>query len=173
MTKSGEKKDKMDELVEIMFNLAINRDDLKKVISEVPKESDINPVTMEYEIQLLKILSVGWGISYFMGDHPDKNRLAHGFWNAIRDFSISVSKMTSSATGEDIDYFNILRERVDIYVQALNHFSDVKDPSTVIGPTFAKLCGNEEEAYSLVSGKAIFNSSILNVKNQLESANML
>ena len=91
MTKSVEQKDKINQLVEIMFNLAIERDNLKKIISELPEESDINPVTMEYEIQLLKILSIGWGISYFMGDHPDKNRLAHGFWNAIRVFSVSVS----------------------------------------------------------------------------------
>ncbi|MEZ4525056.1 MAG: hypothetical protein R2941_03940 [Desulfobacterales bacterium] len=158
---------------EYLFNYAITRDDLKQVLANLPKEAEVSPVTMEYEIQLLKILSVGWGISFFMGQHPEKEKTAQMFWNAVHHFCQGISGMTAAHSGKEIDYFSILRQRVDIYVGALNAFSDVQDPALVIGPTFAKLCGSEEDLYAIVSGKKIFNQAIRGVREYLTSVQII
>jgi len=163
----------IEELIRDIFNFAIAREDLKEQLKNIPENTEANLVTVEYEIQLLKILSVGWSISFFMGQHPDKNKIAETFWNAIQEFSKNISAMTSTTTGKDIDYFNILRQRVDIYVNALSHFSDVQDPSVVIGPTFAKLCGSEEDQYIITAGKNIFSHCLKNVKSFLKKARII
>jgi len=170
---SSSQAESIEKLIEDIFNFAIAREDLKEELKHIPENSEANPVTVEYEIQLLKIISVGWSISFFMGQNPDKNKIAEIFWNYIQEFSKNISTMTATTTGKDINYFNILRERVDIYVNALSHFSDVQDPSAVIGPTFAKLCGSEEDIYTIYAGKNIFNHSLKNVKAFLEKARMI
>ncbi|MGE0086675.1 MAG: hypothetical protein AB7S75_19905 [Desulfococcaceae bacterium] len=162
-----------EKISEHLFSYAIARDDLKQVLIDLPKDAEVNPVTMEYEIQLLKILSVGWGISFFMGQHPEREQTAQMFWNAVHHFCMGISEMTAAQTGKEIDYFRILRERVDIYVAALKAFSDVSDPSVVIGPTFAKLCGSEEDIYTIVSGKKIFNLAVGEVRQYLASVHTI
>jgi len=158
---------------EYLFNYAIARDELKQVLAQLPKEAQVGPVTMEYEIQLLKILSVGWGISFFMGQHPEREQTAQMFWSTVHHFCTGISEMTAAHTGKETDYFSILRQRVDIYVRALNAFSDVSDPSVVIGPTFAKLCGSEEDIYTIATGKKIFNQALSKVRQYLISVQMI
>ncbi|GBC59268.1 hypothetical protein DENIS_0204 [Desulfonema ishimotonii] len=170
MTSPSTEKEGFETLSEEIFNLAITRDDIKQILAKIPDTSAVNPVTLEYEIQLLKIISTGWGISFFMAQHPDKLKVAESFWNAVHQFAQGISKMSATTTGKDIDYFNILRERVDIYVNALNHFSDVEDPAIVIGPTFAKMCGSEEDAHTIATGKKMFTLSLNSVKNCIGSA---
>lgn len=170
---STSKTEVIEKLNQDIFNFAIAREDLKEQLKAIPESSKANPVTVEYEIQLLKILSVGWSIPFFMEQNPDRNVLAETFWNAVQEFSNNISTVTSTTAGKDIDYFNILRERVDIYVNALSHFSDVKDPSAVIGPTFSKLCGSEEDMDVITAGKNVFNHSLKNVKTFLETAQMI
>ncbi len=154
---------------ETLLNYAVQREDLKGLVAGLPVEAAVDPVAMEYEIQILKIVSVGWGISYFMGERPEKAALAEAYWGEVRDFSGRISAITTETSGREIDYFQALRERVDIYVNALNHFSDVDDPGPVIGHTFAKLCGDEEDMYTMVSGKRVFHLSLAGVKSYLES----
>jgi len=163
------KKEGIEKLSDDIFNFAIAREDLKKEIENIPEDSSANIVAVEYEIQLLKILSAGWSISFFMGQHPDKNHVAEAFWNSIQEFSRNLSLMTSATTGKEIDYFNIIRNRVNIYVNALSHFSNVHDPSAVIGPTFAKLCGSEEDIHTINAGKNTFNHCLRNVKFLVET----
>ena len=170
---SSSKTEVIAKLNEDIFNFAITREDLKEQLKAIPQDSKANLVTVEYEIQLLKILSVGWSIPFFMEQNPDKNILAETFWNSIQEFSKNISEATSTTSGKDIDYFNILRERVDIYVNALSHFSDVQDPSAVIGPTFSKLCGSEEDMDIIFAGKNIFNHSLKTVKAFLEAAKIV
>ncbi|QTA79705.1 Uncharacterized protein dnl_19810 [Desulfonema limicola] len=166
---SSSKAEGIENLVTDIFNFAIAREDLKEQLKIISENSNANLVAVEYEIQLLKILSAGWSISFFMGQDPDKTLIAKTFWNSIQEFAKNISDMTSTTTGKDIDYFNILKERVDIYVNALSYFSDVQDPSAVIGPTFAKLCGCEEDIYTINAGKNIFNHCLKNVKAFLEN----
>ncbi len=169
LNSSLKKKVSVEEASENLVNFSIDRNDLMLILKDFPQEAEINLVGIEYEIQLLKILSVGWGISFFMGESPKKKELTETFWNTINAFSNNISSVTSSAIGKDIDYFKILKERIDIYVNALTVFLDVSDPASVIGPTFAKLCGNEEDSRTISAGKKVFNSSIGGVRDYLES----
>ncbi len=156
-----------------LFNYAIERDELKPILQSLPAESKIDPVAMEYEIQILKIVSVGWGIAYFSPDAARKEALAQAYWNIVQQFSGNISAMSSASAGKDIDYFNVLKDRLDIYVKALNVFSDVDDPGPVIGHTYAKLCGDEEDMYVMIAGKRVFHLSLAAVKGYLESVEMV
>lgn len=169
MGSSVKKQATVEEIAENLVNFSIDRSELKVILQGLPQEAGINPITLEYEISLLKILSVGWGISFFMGEHPKKNELAQVFWNSIHDFSKNISTATSSSIGKDLDYFQILKERIDLYINALNLCSDVSDPTSVIGPTFAEVCGDKENACTILAGSKIFSLSIGTVRNYLES----
>lgn len=159
----------MGEVGENLFNYAIERDDLKPIVQHLPSASKIDPVTMEYEIQILRIVSVGWGIVYFTARSEMKEALAQTYWNIVQQFSVNISAMSSASAGKDIDYFNILKDRLDVYVNALNVFSDVQDPGPVIGHTYAKLCGDEEDMYVMIAGKRVFHLALAGVKGYLES----
>ena len=43
----------------------MDREDVKDLVANLPEETDIRGVTVEYELQILKIISVGWSISYY------------------------------------------------------------------------------------------------------------
>ena len=154
---------------ESLFNYAIERDDLKQMVAHLPDDKSINKVTVEYELQLLKIICVGWGIAFFMAAQPQKEKLAEAFWNNIQALSHSISSATSASVGKDVDYFGIIKERLDIYVNALQHYADAPDSAKVIGVTFAKLCGDETNTYVTLAGKRTFSQASANVKNYIES----
>ncbi len=154
---------------ETLFNYAIERDALKQMVAHLPDEKNIRKVTVEYELQLLKIISVGWGISYFMSDHPLKEVLSEAFWHHIQTLSQGVSKASSASIGKEVDYFAIIKERLDIYVNALQHFADAPDTAKVIGATFAKLCGDEANSYIILAGKRVFSLASASVKNYVQA----
>ncbi|MCD4677822.1 MAG: hypothetical protein K8S18_17780, partial [Desulfobacula sp.] len=60
-------------LAQDLAAFAIDRTDLKELLAAIPENSDSNLTAIEYELQILKILSVGWGISFFM-PATDKNK---------------------------------------------------------------------------------------------------
>ena len=173
MTSSEEKKGGISEKSKDLFNLAIDRDDIKQMVEILPEDSKINRVAVEFELQLLKILTVGWGISFFLEEHHEKTVLAETFWESVRNFAQSISTMTASTTGQEIDYFSTLKERVEIYVNALQVYSDVDDPSAVIGPTFAKVCGDEENPMIIASGRSVFSRTLQETRKHLASAGMV
>jgi len=154
---------------EHLFNYAIDRDDLKQMVAHLPEGETIRKVTVEYELQLLKIISVGWGIAFFVSSQTLKTALSEAFWRHIQGLSQSISKATSASIGKDVDYFAIVKERLDIYVNALQHYADAPDTAKVIGATFAKLCGDETSSYILLAGKRTFSLASANVKNYIET----
>ena len=137
---------------ENLFNYAIERDDLKQMVANLPDDKNINKVTVEYELQLLKIISVGWGIPFFMAAQPLKDKLAEAFWNNIQALSQSISNSTSASVGKDVDYFGIIKERLDIYVNALQHYAAAPDSAKVIGVSFANLCGDVANTFVTLAG---------------------
>ncbi len=169
MNESSLEKVNIKKASEDLFDFAIDRSDIKLILQSLPEDKKINRVSVEYEIQLLKILGVGWSISFFLDESFLKKELSESFWNAIQNFSQSISTLSSSSTGKEIDYFNILKERLDTYLTALNLIPDGPDPLIVIGPTFARICGNEDNAQIVLSGSKVFNLSVGGVKNYLES----
>jgi hypothetical protein len=169
MTFSAQNPVSIQEIGESLANFSLDRESVQFALSRLPDEPSINKVTIEYEIQLLKILSVGWAISYFMEDHLEKSPLIKKFWDVLFEFSKNLSSVTSLTIGKEVDYFKALKERIDIYLKALSEVPHVKDPASVIGPTFARLCENTDNVHVIMAGNRIFHLSLEGVKHSLES----
>jgi hypothetical protein len=159
----------IQEIGESLANFSLDRESVRFALSRLPDDLSINKVAIEYEIQLLKILSVGWAISYFMEEHSEKTPLITKFWDVLFEFSKNLSCVTSLTIGKEVDYFLALKERIDIYLKALAEVPHVKDPASVIGPTFARLCKNENNVHVIMAGNRIFHMSLEGVKHFLES----
>ena len=69
--------------------------------------------------------------------------------------------------GRDIDYFQILKERLDMYVTALAQKPDAPEPAVVIGPEFAVTCGNADDIFTVMTGSKMFIVTIDIVKEYL------
>jgi hypothetical protein len=169
MTSSFQNPVSIQEIGESLANFSLDRESVQFALSRLPEEPFINKVAIEYEIQILKILSVGWAISYFMEDHLEKSTLIKKFWDVLFEFSKNLSSVTSISIGKEVDYFNALKERIDIYLKALAEVPHVKDPASVIGPTFARLCENTDNVHVIMAGNRIFHLSLKGVKHFLES----
>ncbi|MDL2121740.1 MAG: hypothetical protein LWX51_01370 [Deltaproteobacteria bacterium] len=169
MSESSLEKVSIEKASEDLFDFAIDRSDIKLILQNLPEDIKINRVSIEYEIQLLKILAVGWSISFFLDENSLKKELSESFWNAVQSFSQSISMLSSSSAGKEIDYFNTLKERLDTYLNTLNLIPDNPDPLASIGPKFAKICGSKDNAHIMLSGSKVFNLSVGSVKNYFES----
>jgi hypothetical protein len=141
--------------------------DLIVILDSVHPESQINRVSLEYEIKMLKIVSVGWGLSFFGAENPEKEALTTAYWTAINIFSRDLSATVSAVVDKKIDYFNILKERTDFYVSALGRNSEAKDPVTVIGPKFAECCGDRDNVHIVMAGNRAFSYTLKAVRDYL------
>ncbi len=63
----------------------------------------------------------------------------------------------------------ILKERLDMYVAALAKNPDAPEPALVIGPEFARICGNVDDLFTFMTGSKMFISTISKVKAYLEA----
>jgi hypothetical protein len=169
MEKPEKPKSNMEQTAEDLFNYAIDREEVRWLMANLAEEADIKRTTVEYELPLLKIISVGWGLSYYLTSSPQKDQLMDSYWTAINEFSKDLSTTTEMMTGQKIDYFDILKERLEMYVAALEQHPDAKDPATVIGPEFAGICGNADDIFTLMTGSKMFTSAVARVKEYLEA----
>ena len=168
--KTQEKKPSgIEQAAEDLFNYAIDREDVKWLMAHLANEAEVKRATVEYELPILKIISVGWSLSYYLPGSPQKDELSNLYWTAINDFSKDLSTTTEMMIGQKIDYFEILKERLDMYVKALGQQPDARDPATVIGPEFARTCGNAEDIFTFMTGSKMFMSVIARVKEYLEA----
>ena len=162
-----------DQAGEDLFNYAIEREDVKLLMEQLSRSAKVKPTTLEYELQILKIISVGWGISYFLAGTPRrKAALGDIFWSAINDFSKDLSQTTGLMTGADIDYFEILKKRLDQYVQAMESNPQASDPEVVIGPVFAGYCGDGDDIFAAMAGTKIFTNTVARVRQYLEAVKL-
>jgi hypothetical protein len=169
MEDSEGKKTGVEKAGEDLFNFAINREDIKALMAHLPEEADIKRGKVEYELQILKIISVGWSISYYLENCARKNHLLEGYWKAVHEFSQSISTTTGWMIGNDIDYFQILKQRLDMYVAAMTQKVDAPEPAVVIGPEFARTCGNMDDVFTVMTGSRMFIATIGSVKEYLET----
>jgi hypothetical protein len=169
MEHSENKKSKIERTSEDLFNFAIDREDVKWLMDRLPPEAEVKRTTVEYELQILKIIGVGWSISYYLADSPQKNVLLEHFWNAVNEFSRDLTKTMEYLIGQDIDYFQVLKDRLDRYVDAMARNPDATEPATVIGPEFSKTCGNENDIFTFMTGSKMFISTTSKVKQYLEA----
>jgi hypothetical protein len=162
-----------DQAGEDLFNYAIEREDVKLLMGQLSQGAKVKPTSMEYELQILKIISVGWSISYHLSGTPRrKAALGDLFWSAINHFSKELSQTTGLMTGADIDYFEILKKRLDQYVQAMEENPQAPDPSVVIGPVFAGFCGDGEDIFAAMAGTKIFANTVTRVRQYLEAVKL-
>jgi len=169
LNNSEKKKSELEKAGEDLLDFAVDREDVKWLMDRLPAIADIKRVTVEYELQILKIISVGWSLSYYLKDSSQKTELLEKYWEAINEFSLGISTTTEYMIGQNIDYFQILKERLDNYVTALSKNPDAPEPALVIGPEFARICGNADDVFTFMTGSKMFISTIKKVKAYLEA----
>jgi len=153
---------------EDLFNFAADREDLKTLMSSLPVEAEIKRETVEYELQILRFISTGWGITYFLENSPHKDQLAELYWKAVYNYSQRISETTVLMMGQEVDYFQILRDRLEMYIAAMQRKPDAREPAVIMGPEFARTCGNAAEVFTIMTGSRMFKSTIGSVKEYLE-----
>ena len=160
---------RIEQVASDLFNYAIDREDIKWLMANLAEEADVKRTTVEYELPILKIISVGWSLSYFLPGGPQKDELSNLYWTAINDFSKDISSTTEMMIGQKIDYFEILKDRLGMYVNTLEQHPEAQDPAAVIGPEFARICGNADDLFTFMTGSKMFMSVISRVKEYLEA----
>lgn len=163
----------LEQATEALAGFAVERDDLKILLATLPDDAGLNKTTLEYEFQILKVVCTGWAISYYMVDQVARTKLGASFWEAIQSFSETISQMTSLSAGIDISYFDVLRERADIYIKAIAMDATEPDPAMVIGLVFADICGSRDQSLVVTSGRRVFNVTLAGVKNYLETIHII
>ena len=169
METSENEKSKIARTGEDLFNFAIDREDVKWLMDRLPPEADVKRTTVEYELQILKIITVGWSLSYYLTDSPQKTELLGLYWNSVNEFSRDLTTTLEYMIGQDIDYFKSLKARLDLYVAAMAQHPDASEPATVIGPEFSKACGNADDIFTFMTGSKMFISTTGKVKQYLEA----
>ena len=157
---------------ENLLNFATDREDIKTLIAHLPKETECKPAAVEYELQLLKIIITGWSISFYLEDYSQRDQLAEIYWKSIHEFSETLSETTQLMTGQNINYFQVLKDRLDMYVAALTEKPESTDPVAVIGPEFSRVCGKDDDVFAILAGSRMFILTISSVKEYLESAEL-
>ncbi|MCP4747684.1 MAG: hypothetical protein GY874_16320 [Desulfobacteraceae bacterium] len=151
-------KSPIEQAGEDLFNYAIDREDIKYLLSLFPEDACIKLSKVDYELQILKIIAVGWHISFHLQDHPYKDSLLPLFWNAVQEFSRNLSETAGLMTGKDIGYFGIIKERLDTYVLSMSQQPEGAEPCQSIGREFARLCGNSQDLFVFMTGTKLFAS---------------
>ena len=75
-------------------------------------------------------------------------------------------------TGETIDYFQTIKERLNMYVDAMNKKSDAREPAEIIGPEFAGICGNIDDIFTVMTGSRMFIATAGSIKSYLEKVKL-
>ncbi len=171
MTEAPDKKphSKIDDITEKLFDFAIDRDDIKWTLGQLPRGESVSFHRVDHELQLLKIVTTGWSIAVHLADDPQKELLAQAFWNRIMEFSKELSQTTELMTGCDVDYFELLKERLDDYVAVIAAQEKGNQPARFIGTRFAELCDMPDDLAVSLAGSRLFNTIVLRVGKFLES----
>ncbi len=164
-----DKKEQLTIIVKDLCDYALDREDVKWITDNVPEFAGLSIDKLEYELQLLKIVTVGWSISYYLQDDPVKDKVVEPFWQNIYEVSGNLSQATSLFIGKEIDYFKILKCRLDDYVLAMSRIKD-DNPVSAIGPEFAKHFGGPDDLFSFMAGSKMFMAALGGVKQYLQAA---
>ncbi|MFO7886521.1 MAG: hypothetical protein R6U68_17050 [Desulfobacteraceae bacterium] len=163
----------IQKMAENLASFAIDREDIKMLIQAIPENCGLNLTQVEYELQILKILSVGWAVSFYMPQGDQKKALTRLFWEYIREISKNISNITETTTGTSIDYFSILKERLDTYVKKMQeNQTSASEPSVIMGPAFAEACTSPENAVAILTGTKMFTLTLGSIKEYLNSVTL-
>lgn len=169
---SEKQKSKIEKVADDLFEYAIDREDVRWLMERLPEAARVKRSAVEYELPILKIICVGWCVSYYLEGSARKDALQTSYWEAIREFSRSLSTTTEMMAGVKIDYFEVIKERLDGYVGALGAHPDATEPATVIGPVFAQNCGDGEDLSAFLAGSKMFMSTVRRVREYLEAVRL-
>lgn len=169
MGSSAKEPDTLESICKNLAEYAVDRDEIKELIRTLPQDQSINTVTVEYELQLLKIVTIGWSVAVYMVSNPQKQLFEIKFWELIREFSKDISNVTSLMIGHDIDYFDLVKKRFDYYLKSFEGSEGDRDPASAIGPVFAEACKDTDNPFVIITGARVFNNSVRATKEYLES----
>ncbi|MFH2091206.1 MAG: hypothetical protein ABIJ31_02480 [Pseudomonadota bacterium] len=161
----------LEELAKNLAAFAIDRTDLKALLAAIPQNSGLNTTTIEYELQILKILSVGWSIAFYMPpDDKHKGPLAEQFWINIRDIAQKISTLTATTSGTQIDYFEVIKDRLNTYLKVMKNLpKTVENPAGAMGPAFAVACNHAGDAITVLTGTKMFALTLGAVQEYLNA----
>lgn len=173
MEEQDREKSAIEKAGEDLFNFAVDREDVKELMDQLPESADVNKTAVEYELPLLKIITVGWSAAYLMENSPHKSELMQVYWNAVRLFSRNLSETAGLMTGSDLDYFDVVKQRFNQYLKAMNSRPDANDPAAVIGPEFAHVCGNRDDVFAVLAGSKMFAGTINCIREYLKAFSII
>jgi hypothetical protein len=161
----------IEKIAQDLATFAIDREDLKELMASLPIGTSIDLTAVEYELQILKILTTGWAISFFIpATELHKQTVNTLYWEFIREISQNISSMTETTTGKTIDYFNILKERLDSYLKEMQENpSSQTDPAAVMGLAFADACKTPDDPVAILIGTKMFTLTLGSVKEYLNA----
>lgn len=162
-------KERLNIIVEDLYGYALDREDVKWITSTVPESAGLDPDKLEYELHLLKIVTVGWSIAYYLQADPVKDKVVEPFWQSIHEVSAGLSQATGMLIGKEVDYFQELKSRLDGYVLAMSRAGH-DNPAVAIGPEFAANFGLPEDLVSSMAGSKMFMAATRGVKEYLVAA---
>lgn len=172
MATAEKREETLKSMCENLAAFAVDREDLKQLLATLPENEAIKPVTVEYELQLLKIISAGWAISVYMDGKDGKDVLAESFWLIIREFSKNISETLNLTTGVDVDYFETLKERLNTYLAAMESAGS-GEPVQAVGPEFARICGTPDDAFVTLNGARLFHLTATAVQEYIGSVEIV
>lgn len=162
-------KERLNIIIEDLYGYALDREDVKWITGTVPQSAGLDPDRLEYELHLLKIVTVGWSIAYYLQENPVKDKVVEPFWQSIHEVSTGLSQATGMLIGKEIDYFNELRSRLEGYVLAMSRTGH-DNPAEAIGPEFAANFGLPEDLAVSMAGSRMFMAAARGVKEYLQTA---
>jgi len=164
----------IEKLAQNLATFAIDRTDLKELLFTLPPENDLNITMVEYELGILKILGVGWGISFFMAaTDKSKGPLTQYFWEMIQEISQNISNLAQTTSNTQVDYFCILKERLGIYVDELQkNPGQATNPTLIVGPVFAGICGSPDNPIAILTGTKMFTLTLGAVKEYINAVHI-
>ena len=62
-SQNEEQKSEIEKAGDDLFHFAINRDELKWLMAHLHEQAEINRETVEYELQVLKIIATRWALA--------------------------------------------------------------------------------------------------------------
>ena len=145
---------------EALFAFAIDREDVKWSLARLPAASPSLQNTVAYELQALKIITVGWSVTFLMADSPNKHSIEQAYWLAVQQFAGNLSSNAGLLIGHEIDYFGILKQRLEIYLTAIRDSPQADDPSRIVGPAFAGACGVPQDLPVAMAGARMFKNTL-------------
>ncbi|WP_045217454.1 hypothetical protein [Desulfonatronovibrio magnus] len=164
--------EKMEVMVQELCSYALDREDIKWMVDTFPESTELDKNKLEYELNILKIVTAGWSISYYLQDNPAKDLVLEPFWKNIHDVSDGLSQATGLLIGKNINFFQTLKSRLDSYVLSMSRSNDDK-PALAIGFEFARHCNSQDDLAVSMAGSKMFMAVTAGVKQLLEAAELL